>query len=87
MTLENERMRNELERLTTEINDKGEGKLDISQYNLTERQIQIINLVKEGKTNKEIGTELFISENTVKYHLKIIYNILGIENRTELKTT
>ena len=82
---ENERMRGELENLTHELNEKGEDKLDISEYTLTERQIQIINLVKIGKTNKEIGSELFISENTVKYHLKIIYNILGIENRSDLK--
>ena len=55
------------------------------QYQFSERQLQIIELVKEGKTNKEIGAELFISENTVKYHLKNIYNELGIENRNELK--
>lgn len=54
-------------------------------FNLTQRQLDIINLVKLGKTNKEIGTELFISENTVKYHLKTVYNILGIANRWDLK--
>lgn len=37
-----------------------------SDYNLTDRQLEIIKLVKEGKTNKEIGTALFISENTDK---------------------
>lgn len=81
---ENARMRQELENLSLEKNEKGEGKTDFSQYNLTQRQIDIINLVKQGKTNKEIGAILFISENTVKYHLKIIYNALGIENRYDL---
>lgn len=56
-----------------------------TQSALSERQLQIITLVKEGKTNKEIGAQLFISENTVKYHLKIIYTELGIEKRNELK--
>lgn len=82
---ENTRMRIELETLAKEINDAGEEKLQTEDFDLTERQLEIIKLVREGKTNKEIGTELFISENTVKYHLKIIYNVLGIENRWDLK--
>lgn len=82
---ENHRMRIELEHLTKELDTQGEQKLNIQDYNLTERQVEIVNLIKEGKTNKEIGAILFISENTVKYHLKIIYNILGIGNRWDLK--
>lgn len=82
---ENARMRQSLEELATATDDKGEEKLHVENYNLTERQLEIIKLVREGKTNKEIGAELFISENTVKYHLKIIYNALGIENRWDLK--
>src|SRR5690606_9622153 len=82
---DNARMREELENLSQEKNEKGESKLDLEKYNLSERQIEIIELVKQGKTNKEIGAELFISENTVKYHLKIIYNLMGIENRFDLK--
>lgn len=58
---------------------------DFKNTNLTDRQLEIIELVKLGKTNKEIGAELYISENTVKYHLKIIYNTLGIENRRDLR--
>lgn len=58
--------------------------LDLSRYNLTPRQLEIIERVRQGKSNKEISTELFISENTVKYHLKIIFDILGIENRNQL---
>ena len=82
---DNNRMRNELEKLSKELNEKDESKQGFESYNLSERQLQIIELVKQGKTNKEIGSQLFISENTVKYHLKIIYNLLGIENRFDLK--
>lgn len=84
---ENQRMRIDLQELSKELNEKGEAKLKLKDYKLTNRQIEVINLVRQGKTNKEIGAELFISENTVKYHLKIIYNELGIENRTYLKST
>ena len=85
MQRENSLMRVELEQLTKELDAQGKQKLHIQDYNLTDRQVEIINLIKEGKTNKEIGAVLFISENTVKYHLKIIYNILGIGNRWDLK--
>jgi DNA-binding CsgD family transcriptional regulator len=82
---ENKRIRKDLELVTQSLNEKGNKKIDIENSSLTDRQKQIIDLVKLGKTNKEIGTVLFISENTVKYHLKIIYDILKIENRIELK--
>lgn len=71
--------------MTMEKNEKGENKINLAAYQLTERQIDIINLIRQGKTNKEIGESLFISENTVKYHLKVIYDILDIEHRSELK--
>lgn len=82
---ENNRIRTELEKLTSEVNEQGEDKINLANYNLTDRQIDIVNLVKLGKTNKEIGEKLYISENTVKYHLKIIYSNLGIENRWNLR--
>lgn len=51
---------------------------------LTERQAYILDLVKQGKKNKEIAEKLFISENTVKYHLKIIYETLQVKGRSDL---
>lgn len=80
---ENKRMRKKLSNL---INDsqQNEKKIILSDYNFSERQLDIIDLVKKGLTNKEIANQLYISENTVKYHLKIIYNTLGIESRNSL---
>ena len=82
---ENTRIHDEIERLTQALDEKGNVTLDVSNYNLTDRQKEIIAYIRSGLTNKEIATKLFISENTVKYHLKIIYEILDIEHRTELK--
>ena len=82
---ENIRMRKDLEELISEKNNNSSREtINLTNYNLTSRQIEIIELVKNGKTNKEIAGLLFISENTVKYHLKIIYNVLNIDNRYEL---
>lgn len=80
---ENTRIHNQIEMIAKAIDEKGNSTLDITQYNLTERQVEIIQLIKQGKSNKEIANQLFISENTVKYHLKIIYGILDIEHRTK----
>ncbi|MDO6621477.1 LuxR C-terminal-related transcriptional regulator [Oceanihabitans sp. 1_MG-2023] len=81
---ENKYIRLEVERLSKEI-DTNNNKGIIEIENLTERQLEVVKLVKQGKTNKEIGNELFISENTVKYHLKAIYEILGVPNRIMLR--
>ena len=83
---ENERMRNKLSDLMNHSNKPKETEKEIvlADYNFSERQLDIIELVKKGFTNKEIAASLYISENTVKYHLKIIYNTLGIESRSSL---
>jgi two-component system nitrate/nitrite response regulator NarL len=51
---------------------------------LTERERQIILVLAEGITNKEIARRLGLTEGTVKVHLHRIYRKLGIANRTAL---
>jgi len=82
---ENTRIHDEIERLTQALDEKGNATLNLSNYNLTDRQIEIIELIRSGLTNKEIAAKLFISENTVKYHLKIIYEILDVEHRSAIR--
>ena len=53
---------------------------------LSEREIEILKLVSVGMSNRAIGKQLLISENTVKYHLKNIQQKLGVSNRTEAAT-
>jgi DNA-binding NarL/FixJ family response regulator len=50
---------------------------------LTARQLQILRAVAEGCTNAEIARELWLTEQTVKFHLSKIYRRLGVSNRTE----
>ncbi len=50
---------------------------------LTKREIEIFELLIKGKTNKEIAQELFISVETVKWHLSNIYQKLDVKNRSE----
>lgn len=50
---------------------------------LTSREINVLSLIAEGKTNKEIADELVISENTVKIHLRNILDKLHLQNRIQ----
>jgi DNA-binding NarL/FixJ family response regulator len=50
---------------------------------LSERELEILRTVSRGLSNKAIARELWISEQTVKFHLTNIYRKLGISNRTE----
>jgi len=50
---------------------------------LSEREMEILQYVVRGSSNREIGTALFISEKTVKNHLSSIYRKLAVEDRTQ----
>jgi len=50
---------------------------------LTERELAVLRLMCEGKANKEIGTALFISEGTVKTHVKNLFAKLDVNSRAE----
>jgi LuxR family transcriptional regulator, maltose regulon positive regulatory protein len=50
---------------------------------LTDREQKILTFVANGVSNKEIAARLFVSENTVKFHLKHIYSKLDVANRLQ----
>ncbi len=52
---------------------------------LTARQIEVLKRVAEGKSNKEIADELFVSVSTVKFHIRQILGRLELENRQEIR--
>lgn len=48
---------------------------------LTPREMQILKLMAEGLTDRQIGTKLFLSVDTVKSHVKHLYRVMGAANR------
>lgn len=48
---------------------------------LTSREQQVLRLVADGLTNKEIAGRLILSENTVKIHIASLFNKLGVDPR------
>lgn len=59
----------------------------VSGQALSPREIEVLQRMAVGKSNKEIGTELFISEGTVKTHIKSIFSKLDVVSRTEAVAT
>jgi ATP/maltotriose-dependent transcriptional regulator MalT len=58
-----------------------------AEENLSPREIEVLQLVAKGASNKEIGKALHISTATVKTHLIHIYGKLGVDGRTAAVTT
>lgn len=50
---------------------------------LTKRELEVLQLIAEGRTDQEIAKQLFLSTDTVKWHTKNIYGKLAVRNRTE----
>src|SRR6185436_10051576 len=56
----------------------------LARRDLSNRERQVVNLVKQAKANKEIAYELRLTEGTIKEYLFTIFKKVGVRNRTEL---
>jgi DNA-binding NarL/FixJ family response regulator len=56
---------------------------DAVRLGLTSREAEVLSLVAAGKTNREIGTELFVSEKTASVHVSNILRKLGVNSRVD----
>jgi DNA-binding NarL/FixJ family response regulator len=70
-----------LDRLST-VARNGNGAANNGE-GLTDREASILALVAKGATNKEIAIKLFMSESTVKSRLRIIFNKINVQDRTQ----
>jgi len=73
---------NNIQRMTTANSTTSGPQLDLSV--LTDRELEIVDCILRGLTNKQIATDVFLSVNTIKTHLKNIYEKLDVHTRTEL---
>ena len=64
----------------------GSGKetTDYTKYGISERELEVIRLIAEGLSNKEIAARLYLSEGTVRNYLTVILDKLNLRDRTQL---
>ncbi|MCM3876468.1 MAG: response regulator transcription factor, partial [Thermoanaerobaculia bacterium] len=68
------------------IRDAGSFVLDtekLRELGITPREHEILGLIAEGLSNREIGEKLFVSENTVKTHSARLFEKMGVNRRTQ----
>lgn len=63
---------------------KGKQGFDYGSYDINERELEIIQLIANGYSNKEIAAELFLSEGTVRNYLSSILEKLQLRDRTQV---
>jgi ATP/maltotriose-dependent transcriptional regulator MalT len=55
----------------------------VESLGITPRELQMLELIAEGLSNKEVAERVFVSENTVKTHLSRVFDKLGARRRTQ----
>lgn len=89
LTRENGKMRNKIVNYTDKLKSKALNNREviamelIKLYGFTLKEVEILQDLADKKTNKEIAGKHFISQNTVKYHIKNIFHKLEVKNRKD----
>jgi DNA-binding NarL/FixJ family response regulator len=69
--------------LLATVRDRERGAPELPRVPLSDRELQVLNLLAEGKTNQEIGEQLFIGPSTVRNHISSILMKLQVDNRVQ----
>ncbi len=77
-----ELLKNRKETVTSKVEIEQSFNLNLVE-SLSERELEVFDELSKGKTNKEMAEALFVSVNTIKTHLKSIYDKLDVKNRTQ----
>lgn len=76
-----------IDELQIKVKEKGDcskfSEEKLKDFDLSEREIEVLKLIAQGYKNSEIADKLFVSQNTIKTHIKNIYVKLDVKNRVE----
>ncbi|MGE7055422.1 response regulator transcription factor, partial [Paenibacillus glucanolyticus] len=70
-------------KLAARLRTTGAPQFPAQHYNLTPRELQIAKLMTEYKNNREIADMLYITEGTVRNYISVIYEKIGMNDRTK----
>ena len=73
-----------ISRLPELMRKSNTAEFDLSRYDISRKESDIIELVADGLSNREIASELYLSEGTVRNYLSTILEKLGLRDRTQL---
>lgn len=73
-----------ISRLPELMRKSNKAEFDLSRYDISRKESDIIELVADGLSNREIASELYLSEGTVRNYLSTILEKLGLRDRTQL---
>ena len=87
LTLELQNYLLRIDEMQLQINEKHDcskfSEDKIKEFDLSDRETEVLNLISQGFKNSEIAEKLFVSQNTIKTHIKNIYVKLDVKNRVE----
>ena len=66
-----------------DVSDDGGERADDDPFGLTPRERQVLALIAQGATNRQIGASLFMAEKTASVHVSRILSKLGVRSRTQ----
>ena len=72
-----------LERISSMSRGRANGQRRIHSHGLTDREVEILVGIAQGASPRELASRLFVSENTVKSHLRTIYRKIGVRDRSQ----
>ncbi|MDR7542805.1 MAG: response regulator transcription factor [Armatimonadota bacterium] len=72
-----------LERISVMGKTRAQGMASIHSDGLTDREVEILVGIARGSTSRELAAQLFVSESTVKSHLRAIYRKIGVRDRSQ----
>ena len=74
-----------IDSLSEELRKSKKGQVNLlTEFNLSIREVEVLELISEGMSNKEIAAALYISINTVKTHVRKVYEKLDVKSRKEV---
>jgi len=56
----------------------------LTQYKLSDRELEVVDTIAKGVSNKEAADKLCVTEKTIKFHLTNIYRKMGVKSRGQL---
>lgn len=71
-------------KLTDMLNKEQERTKDLAEFGLTDRETEIVKLISDGLSNKEIAEKIFLGESTVKNQVSLILDKLNLRDRTQI---